>query len=37
MAKCYLTKRGFQLESDKPLRRGWGEGQNGSFCPLRTF
>ena len=37
MPKYYLTKRGFQLDCDKPLHRGWGGGQDGSFCPLRTF
>ena len=24
MTECYVTKRGYQLECDKPLHRGWG-------------
>ena len=25
---CYATKRGYQLEFDKPLHRGWGQKGN---------
>ena len=30
-SESYVIKRGYQLECDKPLRRGRGGGQNGSF------
>ena len=36
MPECYVTKRGYQFEYDKPLYRGWG-GSKSPFCPLRTF
>ena len=31
MPECYVTKRGYQFEYDKPLYRGWGGGQNDHF------
>ena len=30
MPECYVTKKGYQVECNKPLHRGWGS-QNGSF------
>ena len=32
MSECYVAKKGYQLECDKLLHRGMGEGgQNGKF------